>query len=217
MDITNATVKAVGDWEIEIRAVPYGSDSDNQIFDAYTDYMLDTFASPAILYHHGVNPGKAGIQDKPIVIGKTINVEQRADGVWIRAMLDKTKDFARRVWEAAKKGIAVASSDSIAHLARLDVAGKRIMYEKGRAGRIAVWPLAGVSLWDNVAENFRPASRNAIAMPAMKAIYRDAGLDFPDIDTSGGVVVVPDGNIERRARMEAIQKQAREFLAQSKR
>ena len=217
MDITNASVKAVGDWEIEIRAVPYGSDSDNQIFDAYTDYMLDTFASPAVLYHHGVNPGKAGIQDKPIVIGQTVSVEQRADGVWIRAMLDKTKDFARRVWEAAKKGIAVASSDSISHLARLDVAGKRIMYEKGRPGRIAVWPLAGVSLWDNVAENFRPASRNAIAMPAMKAIYRDAGLDFPDIDTGGGVVVVPDGNMERRARMEKIQKQAREFLAHSKR
>jgi hypothetical protein len=97
----------------------------------------------------------------------------------------------------------------------LDVAGKRIMYEKGRPGRIAVWPLAGVSLWDNVAENFRPASRNAIAMPAMKAIYRDAGLKFPDIDTSGGE---PEADkAATRARIEAIQQKAREYLAKTKR
>jgi hypothetical protein len=216
-NILQTAVKAVGDWEVEIRAVPYGMDSDQQMFDAYTDYMLDTFPSPAILYHHGVNPGKGSLQDKPVVIGKSQNVEQRADGVWIRALLDKGKDFAKRVWEAAQKGTAVASSDSIAHLARLDVAGKRIMYEKGRPGRIAVWPLAGVSLWDSVPENFRPASRNAIALPAMKAIYRDAGLLFPDIDTGGGVSVVPDGNAERRARIEVIQQQARQYLAKTKR
>jgi hypothetical protein len=215
MDTNNTAVKAVGDWEVEIRAVPYGTDSDMQIFDAYTDYMLDTFSNPAILYHHGVNPGKGSIQDKPIVIGKAVSVEQRPDGVWIRALLDKTKEFAKRVWEAAKEGIAVASSDSIAHLARLDVAGKRIMYEKGRPGRIAVWPLAGVSLWDNVAENFRPASRNAIAMPAMKAIYRDAGLKFPDIDTSGGEPKAEQA--ASRARIEAIQQKAREYLAKTKR
>jgi hypothetical protein len=176
------TVKAIDEWEIEIRAVPFGMDGDQQSFDAETDYMLDTFSTPAILYHHGINPGKQSLQEKPVIIGKSVSVEKRADGIYIRAILDKTLEFARRVWEAAKNGIAVASSDSISHLARLDVGGKRIMYEKGRAGRISVWPLAGVSLWDNVKENFNPASQNAIALPAMKAIYRDAGLLFPEIE-----------------------------------
>lgn len=176
-------VKALEDWEIEIRAVPYGPDSDGQTFDANTDYMLENFNSPAIIYQHGVKPGMKEVEEHPVIIGKTKSVEQRSDGIYVRAILDKTIEYARRVWEAARKGIAVASSDSIAHLARLEVAGKRIMYEKSRPGRIAVWPLAGVSLWDAVEGNAKPASRNAIALPAMKAIYREAGIQFPDIET----------------------------------
>jgi hypothetical protein len=175
-------VKATGDWELEIRAVPFGADRDGQTFDAQTDYMLTEFQTPVITYHHGMKPGATGIQNRPVIIGKTTSVEQRKDGIWIRVLLDKTLDFARRVWEAAKKGLAVASSDSIAHLARLEVNGRQIFYEKDRKGRIAVWPLAGVSLWDSGNGNFLPASPNAIALPAMKAIYREAGLVFPEIN-----------------------------------
>ena len=185
--LTIVAVKAVGDWEIEIRAVPYGVDNEGQSFDANTDYMEKTFSTPAIIYQHGIKPGMNGFEGQPVVIGKSVGVEKRADGVYIRAILDKTIEYARRVWEAAKRGLAVASSDSIAHLARLDVGGKRIMYEKDRPGRIAVWPLAGVSLWDAVEGNAKPASNNAIALPAMKAVYREAGLQFPSIkDTTGG-------------------------------
>ena len=146
--------------------------------------MESSFSTPAIIYQHGVEPGLRGVQSHPVVIGKSLGVEKRPDGVYVRALLDKTIEYARRVWEAAKRGLAVASSDSIAHLARLDVSGKRIMYEKNRPGRIAVWPLAGVSLWDAVEGNARPASSNAVALPAMKAIYREAGLQFPVIEDS---------------------------------
>ena len=178
-------VKAVGDWEIDITALPYSvRDTDGQWFDYETDTMSDTFQLPGIFYHHGVKPGLDGPEDKPVIIGKAISTDKRADGFHIRAILDKTNEYARRVWEAIKKGYVAVSSDSIAHLARLEVGGKSIMYEKERPGRIAVWPLAGVSLWDAVEGNFRPASRNAIALPAMKAIYREAGLPFPDIDDS---------------------------------
>lgn len=204
------TVKAVGDWELEVRAVPFGMDSDGQTFDAQTDFMLDTFNSPAIIYHHGVAPGKKQIEDKPVIIGKTLSVQKRADGIWLRVILDKANKYARRVWEAAKKGLAVASSDSISHLARLEVAGKRIMYEKDRPGRIAVWPFAGLSLWDKVEGNFLPASRNAIALPAMKAIYRDASIPFPAVDTNG---VLSEAEIAtKRAEIEAIKSRARGIL-----
>ena len=173
-------VKAVGDWEIEVRAVPFGPDGDNQTFDADTDYMLGDFPTPAIIYHHGVKQGRTGFEDKPIVIGKTVSAEKRSDGIWLRVVLDKLNEYARKVWEAAKAGLAVASSDSIAHLARLDVGGKRIPYEK-RPGRIAVWPLAAVSLWDAGVGQLMPASPNALAMPALKTIYEQAGLTLPDI------------------------------------
>jgi hypothetical protein len=174
-------VKAVGDWELEVCAVPFGADGDEQTFDANANYMLDAFASPVITYHHGILPGKTGAQQDPVIIGKTLSVEKRKDGIYLRVLLDKTVEFAKRVWEAAKKGLAVASSDSIAHLARLDIGGKLIPYDKSRPGRIAVWPLAGVSLWDKVAGNFLPASPRALALPAMKAIYEKARIDFPVI------------------------------------
>jgi hypothetical protein len=207
--ISSLAVKAVGDWELEVRAVPFGRDSDGQTFDAQTDYMLEHFASPAIIYHHGVQPGAKGLEGKPVIIGKTIGIDKRHDGIYLRVVLDKTIEYARRVWEAAKKGLAVASSDSISHLARLDVAGKRIMYEKNRPGRIAVWPLAGVSLWDRVSGNFIPASHNAIALPAMKAIYRESGIPFP-VDTHGGSSKAVDA--AKRAEIEAIRARAQEIL-----
>jgi len=205
-------VKAVGDWEIDITAMPYDvRDSDGQWFDPDTDTMTDSFNLPAIFYHHGLKPGLGGIEDKPIIIGKALSVEKRPDGLHVRAILDKANEYAKRVWEAVKKGIAAVSSDSIAHLARLDIGGKRIIYEKNRPGRIAVWPLAGVSLWDAVEGNLRPASRNAIALPAMKAIYREAGLDFPELDNTTG-----DGQAKERARRRAeireLQKKSQKIL-----
>lgn len=174
-------VKALDDWELDITAAPFtGSDSDGQTFDAHTDFMLDSFKTPVVIYHHGIEPGAKQLQKKPVVIGKTQSVEVRNDGVHIRVLLDKTLEWARRVWDAAKKGLAVASSDSVAHLARLEVNGKTVMYEKNKAGRISVWPLAGISIWDMAEGNFKPASRYALAMPAVKAIYKEAGLPFPD-------------------------------------
>lgn len=205
------SIKAVGDWELDVLANPFNRpDSDDQIFDDGTDFMLDTFTNPAILYHHGVMPGKQSLQSKPVVIGKAVSVTKQADGIHVRVLLDKTLEWARKVWEAAKNGLAVASSDSIAHLARLDVGGKRIMYEKNKAGRIAVWPLAGLSLWDKVEGNFLPASNYALALPAMKAIYRDAGLAFPVMDTNGDL---PDAtNAVKRARVKQLQNKSKEII-----
>jgi len=182
-------VKALGDWQIDILAVPFGvRDSDEQFFDNGTDIMQANFPNPAILYHHGIQPGMQELQEKPVVIGKALSVEKRPDGWHIIALLDKAQEFARRVWEAAKNGIAAASSDSIAHLARLETDGKTIMYEKNRPGRISVWPLAGVSLWDRVEGNAVPAFpyKNVVPLPAMKAIYKEAGFDFPEIDATHG-------------------------------
>ena len=209
----SVTVKAVGDWELDVRAVPFGTDRDKQTFDANTDYMLSQFPTPVIIYHHGMAPGIRGFQDEPVVIGKTISIEKRQDGVWIRVLLDKSLEFARRVWEAAKRGLAVASSDSIAHYARLEVNGKPRMYDKDTAGRISVWPLAGVSLWDAVAGNLLPASPRAVAMPVMKAVYREAGIAFPGlVDGTGDA----PQHVSRTRTNEA-QKQAARLISKSKR
>ena len=111
-------------------------------------------------------------------------------GKSLRLVLDRSVKQARDIMDAAWKGLVAVSSDSISHLARLVVAGKSIMYEKNRAGRIAVWPLAGISLWEKGNGNVQPASRVTFALPAMKAMYRVAGLPFPDVDTHGDAEAV---------------------------
>jgi hypothetical protein len=81
------------------------------------------------------------------------------------------------------------------------------MYEKDRPGRIAVWPLAGVSLWDATGDNLRPASPHALAMPAMKAIYREAGIPFP-----AGTGDEAEANKALRTRTKQAQEKANQFI-----
>jgi len=197
-----------------VLAIPFNSkDSDGQWFDADTDIMHEAFSTPLAVYQHGVKQGAKALQDKLIVVGKTQagTLEKQADGWHIRLILDKAVEVAKTLMEAAKKGLLAVSSGSISHLARLEVAGKRIMYEKDRPGRIAVWPFAEISLWEKGGGNWEPANHSAVALPAMKAIYREAGLPFPDVivedDTDGDL---PDAKqAVKRAR---IKQQARAYL-----
>ena len=180
-------VKATGEWELDVLAIPFGSrDSDGQWFDDRTEIMEESFKTPLVLYQHGVKQGGREAEDKPQVVGSVVpdSLARQVDGWHVRVLLDKTLESARRIMNAVKERAIAVSSDSIAHLARLDIGGKLIQYEKNRAGRIAVWPFAGVSLWEKGDGNMEPANQYAIAMPAMKAIYREAGQPFPDIDTT---------------------------------
>jgi hypothetical protein len=177
-------IKAVGDWELDVLAVPFDSkDSDGQYFDAETDTMPQAFKSPAIIYQHSVKQGATGFESTPIVIGKAKDgsLEKKADGWHIRVILDKAINEAKLVMQAVKNGIAAVSSGSIDHLARLEIGGKNVHYDKTQPGRISVWPIAEVSLWDMAGGNLRPANRNAYALPAMKAIYDAAGMTLPEI------------------------------------
>lgn len=207
-------IKAIGDWELDVLATPFGSrDSDGQWFDDRTEVMHDAFTTPLVVYQHGVAQGAKGIDEKPVVVGRAVagSLEKRLDGWHVRVMLDKTIEAARRIMEAARKGLVAVSSGSIAHLARLDVGGKLIQYEKSRPGRIAVWPLAEISLWEKGNGNVEPANQFAIALPAMKAMYKGAGLRFPDIenDTNGA----PDAEeVKRRARVKDVQEKSKKLL-----
>lgn len=183
--ITMGAVKVAGDWELDVLAVPFNSkDSDKQWFDENTDVMPEVFKTPLIVYQHGIKQGARAYDEKPLVVGKAVpgSLEKRQDGWHLRVILDKAVKVARDIMEAAQKGMAAVSSGSVLHLARLDIGGKLIPYEKTRPGRIAVWGLAEVSIWEMGNGNVQPANRFAVALPAMKAIYREAGLPFPSFD-----------------------------------
>lgn len=186
-NILGASVKAAGDWELDVLAIPFGGkDSDGQWFDANTDIMPETFTTPLAVYQHGISQGMKGVQGELEVIGKTQagTLTKQDDGWHIRLILDKANKLAAGIMDAAKRGMVAVSSGSIAHLARLDIGGKIIGYEKNRPGRIAVWPFAEISLWEKGNGNAQPANRFAMALPAIKAIYRDANVAFPEIEIS---------------------------------
>lgn len=198
-------IKAIGDWELDVLAVPFGGrDSDGQWFDDRTDIMAEQFQTPLIVYQHGIKQGAMELDEKPVIVGRAVpgSLTKKLDGWHIRVILDKTIQVAKDIMEAARKGIAAVSSGSIAHLARLDH-GKLIQYEKNRPGRIAVWPLGEISLWERGNGNVEPANRFAMALPAMKAMYREAGVPFPELDTGGGGEAE---KVNRRARVEKILK-----------
>lgn len=167
------TIKAVGDWEIEILAVPFGDsstkDSDGEYFTKNTNLHLDKYPLPPLVYFHGWDDPKKQ-SPEPAYIGKTISYEIRSDGVWFRGVLDKANRFAQRVWEAVRKNAARASSGSVAHLVR-----------KAKDGMIQHWPLAEISVFD-LEDGKRPANQHAIAVPVLKAVYETAGIQFPAFD-----------------------------------
>ena len=192
---TNAfkvAVKVAGDWELDVLGNPYGPDSDRQYFDNRSEIVSG--AEIPVVYYHGLDESGDGFTDKPIVIGKAINPEKRADGIWWRVILDKAKTEASRVWKAAKNGAAVASSGAIEYLSRLEIGGKLRQYDKRLPGRIAVWHMGELSLWESDSGKRRQAHPYAVAIPALKSVYKQAGIDMPDI---------PSENDEQEAREKA--------------
>jgi len=167
----NIHIKAVGDWELDVLGVPFGSPTDKdghgQYFDANTNLHLDRYPSPAVHYYHGLTPDDRGT---PAEIGDVKSSEVRKDGVWYRIVLDKTKKLAKLVMEAAKKGLARASSGTAAHLVRF-----------ARDGHIENWPVIEISLFDTEGKyKLEPASNRAVAIPVMKALFERAGIECPD-------------------------------------
>jgi hypothetical protein len=181
-----AVKAAAGDgdtWELDVLGVPYGGpnngrDSDGEYFSAQTKLYLDKYPSVPAVYYHGYDENGAPASE-PQIIGKTTGYEVKPDGVWFRVALDQANDYARRVWEAAKNGVARASSGSIAHLRRV-----------ARDGHITHWPVAELSIFDAVGKR-QPANQYAVALPVMKAVYAQAGLTLPD-DIEGEDAVQPE-------------------------
>jgi len=164
------TVKAAGDWELDILGVPFGDaehkDAQGEYFTAETEYHEDKFGEPPLVYYHGLDD-KGKPTGEPQYIGKTVKRWVTEKGIWFRGILDKASELAQKVWAAALEGKARASTGSIAHLTRTE-----------RDGRIVEWPVAELSVFD-LTGNKRPANPYAVAVPAMRAVYVAAGLTLP--------------------------------------
>jgi hypothetical protein len=168
--VVKAVLGDAGEWVLEVLGNPWGRDTHGERFSERTNFHADKFGLPVVVYYHGF-----GTDNKPMgepeYIGVTVGREVKSDGVWYRVILDKAKEFAKRVWEAAQKGMARASSGSANHLVR-----------KSFDGEILHWPVVELSVFDiDPAAGRVPAHSYAVALPAVKALYQQAGKDLPDI------------------------------------
>jgi len=183
---------AKGDeWKLEVLGAPYGGqdngkDSQGEFFSERTDFMMNIGDTRPAIYYHGMSPD--GIdKDAPAVIGTATAVRRDSDGLWFEVVLDKTKELAKRIWEAAVAGVARASSGAINYLVRT-----------GLGGELLTWPIGELSLID--AEGGRQPA-NQLAVAQLKSLYHEAGIQIPEAFTQGGepeVIAVDDG-LEHRA------------------
>lgn len=163
------TVKTVandmGDWLLDVLGVPYGTPNDrdrhNEFFTPHTNLHFDKYGLPPVVYYHGFDPENGKPAGEPVYIGSTTSREVRADGVWYRVVLDKRHELAKRVWQAAQRLAAFASSGSANHLVRV-----------AKNGEVLHWPVIELSLFDiDPAMGRVPANNYAIARPVLKAMY----------------------------------------------
>ena len=166
-------IKIAGDWALDVLGVPFGGpvrgrDAVGERFTPSTKIHQDLYPEiPAFYYHSYDSHGNP--QGDPVIIGKATYDHADERGHWYKVILDQTKEFAARVWEAAKNGVARASSGSIAHILR-----------KTEDGDITNWPVVEMSLMDDAPGNFQAANGYAVALPAAKAAYQLAGLKFSE-------------------------------------
>lgn len=170
MEFIKAVQGENGEWRLEVLGIPFGSpqdrDSDGQFFDADTNVHLDKYPVIPAVYYHGRDPQGKPID--PVYLGPTKYLRTDEKGHWFSVVIEKVKKFAERVWEAAKDGSARASSGSAPHLVRID-----------DNGHIREWPIIELSVFDT-GEGRQPSNRHAVAMPMLKAIYAEAGIELPE-------------------------------------
>lgn len=160
--------------------VPYGGpfggrDAQQEYFNDQTDFWLDRIPKRPIVYYHG------GEEYTPEIIGEELGHQVTPEGVLFTVALKADNRFARRVWNAAKKGLARASSGAIAHLVRAEA-----------DGWLRVWPMAELSLFDERHAPVNPLSR--VELAAAKAQFDRAGLRLK-IRSKGRKAIAPDPDV----------------------
>ena len=161
------TIKAAGDYELDVLANPYGWDRHGERFLPTTQFHEDKIPFPPVIYYHGMDDNGKPTGD-PQFIGRTVRRWVDKAGVWYHVILDKTSELAKKIWGAAQNGTVRASSGVVPAIWRVD-----------EQGNILTWLNGELSLFD-ISDGKQPANNYAVALPSMKALYQQAGIELPD-------------------------------------
>lgn len=130
--MTDYAIKRVGPDTVEGLAIPYGVDVDGEQFTPETDLCLDWFGKSGrpLIFDHGLD------ELGPSVIGRQVDYEDRPDGKWAQAQLERNHSYRKAVDGLVEQGALGFSSGAMPHLARVD----------RKSGRIERWPWVELSL-----------------------------------------------------------------------
>ena len=162
--------KTADGWALQVLGAPYGGhlsgkDADGDYFSENTNFMMGVGDERPVLYYHGADD--LGMPtSRPQVIGKATVTRRDSQGLWFDVVLDKAKEFSKRIYDAALNGLARASSGAINYLVR-----------RGEDGELLTWPIGELTLIDRT-DLRRPA--NELAVAYLKAAYYEVGMDFPE-------------------------------------
>ena len=163
-------IKTDDGWRLSVLGAPYGGpndgkDEDGEYFSKETDFMLNEGDQRPVLYFHGRDE-LGSPTTRPEVIGRA-TVSRRDDkGLWFEVILDKAKEFSKRIYEAALAGLARASTGSINYLVR-----------RAADGELLSWPIGELTLIDR-SDLRRPA--NELAVAHLKSAYSQSGIEYPE-------------------------------------
>lgn len=170
---------------IWVRAHPFGNpmkrDAHREFFDQRTEFFDELLPRVPLSYYHNHAPDGTPM-GKPIAIGTTGSRSYRnpetgvVDGRWDEAIFFNNipDEIKNRIGKAIENGTLRASPTVVPDFHVVD-----------RGGHIKSWLTGSIAIFD--AEGMRqPANPNAIGMMQMKALFEDAGLDFPNIKKARG-------------------------------
>lgn len=175
-----------GEWTLDVLGVPFGGpfqgkDRAGDYFDAKSNVHSDKFPRVPVVYAHGLDPVTGKKVEAPQYIGIATYSHADEKGHWYKVILNKAHAFAKRVWESALKGIAGASSGTVNYLVR-----------RAEDGHLDHWPVVEMTLTDG-SGNLEPVNPYAVALPALKAVYLEAGIEIDESQVAGDAIVSGDG------------------------
>ena len=162
--------------DVWVRAHPYGDaknqDAHEEYFDKRTNFyekeMGKDLANLPVTYYHNHNPDGTP-SDEPSVIGKTIGRKYLNDGRW-----DKVQ-FFKNVPPEIKSRLAKSLADKTFRSSPTVIPD---LHKVDDAGHIDNWATGSIAVFDADGER-QPANSRAIGIPAMKALFKQAHLQFP--------------------------------------
>ena len=146
-----------------------GEDLYGETFSKNTEFMLDLVPSKPVMFNHGLSvTHKADDVDTRFHVKSFLGIVENAAikidefGMFIEAVLDESKEYAKQVLELIEQGVLGWSSGSVPQLIEVD--GKNIKQ----------WPIVEFSL------THTPAEPRTIGVEHIRALFTDAGLDVPE-------------------------------------